>query len=83
MVPVVAGHVPQRLMRILESYFSDNTRSAQLSVDGTYEPLTVGAKQAGFRSQAALYEMAVQSVKQTERSRRTHFEPHRAPEKRR
>jgi len=83
MVPVEDGQIRQRLMRILETYFSDNTRSAQLSVDGTYEPLTVGAKQAGFRSQAALYEMAVQSVKQTERSRRTHFEPHRAPEKRR
>ena len=55
-------------------------KAATLHRDGTTRRVKVSAKKDRFRSQEALYQRAVAAVKDAEQSRRTVFEPHRAPE---
>ena len=55
-------------------------KAATLQRDGTMRRVKATAKKDRFRSQEALYQRAVAAVKAAEQSRRTVFEPHRAPE---
>ena len=78
-VPVEDASACKRLIAVLESCFRDNVKARELQPDGSYRRLKLPARQKGFRSQEMLYLEACQAVKQAEQSRRTVFEPHRAP----
>ncbi len=80
LVPVQNSVAKRRLIYILEAYLRDNVKAAQLQRDGTLRRVKGTAKKSRFRSQEALYQRAVAAVKAAEQSRRTTFEPHRAPE---
>lgn len=75
LVPIESEHCHRRLLKILETYFEDNTKSSVLMPDGTYVPLRNG--EPPFRAQERLYRMARETVRRQERRRRTLFEPHR------
>jgi len=75
LVPVESEQCRRRLLKILETYFDDNTKSSVLMPDGTYVPMRNG--ESPFRAQERLYRMAREAVRKQERRRRTVFEPHR------
>jgi polyphosphate kinase len=80
LVPVQEPTAQRRLIANLEAYLRDNVKAATLQRDGTTRRVKIAAKKDRFRSQEALYQRAVAAVKAAEQSRRTIFEPHRAPE---
>jgi len=80
LVPVQEPAAKRRLINNLEAYLRDNVKAATLRPDGTLRRVKASAKQDRFRSQEVLYQRAVQAVQDAEQSRRTIFEPHRAPE---
>ncbi|MHB8968984.1 MAG: polyphosphate kinase 1 [Pirellulaceae bacterium] len=80
LVPVQNSVAKRRLIEILEAYLRDNVKSATLQHDGTIRRVNGTARKSRFRSQEALYQRAVAAVRAAEQSRRTIFEPHRAPE---
>ena len=80
LVPIQDPTARKRLIDILETYLRDNVKSATLLSDGTMTRAKVSSKKTRFRSQESLYQKAVAAVKEDEQSRRTVFEPHRAPE---
>jgi polyphosphate kinase len=80
LVPVSNSLAKRRLISMLETYFKDNVKSAELQSDGSLERLKATDKGARVRSQELLYQKAVAAVRQAEQSRRTAFQPHRAPD---
>jgi len=58
----------------------DNVKSAELQADGSLLRKQPPVKAARIRSQEMLYQKAVFGVQQAEQSKRTVFEPHRAPD---
>ena len=79
LVPVEEISSRDRLIKILELYFQDTLKSRRLLPDGRYEPVKPKDGRKPLRSQEALYRRVCDAVKQAEQSRRTVFEPHRAP----
>ncbi|MFO0817312.1 MAG: polyphosphate kinase 1 [Pirellulales bacterium] len=79
LVPIENVAAKQRLISLLETYFQDSTKARQLGADGSYERVKATGKRRGVRAQERLYREACQAVIQAEQSRRTVFEPHRAP----
>lgn len=79
LVPVEHPAAKKRLIEILDTYFQDSTKARQLQPTGEYQRIKATGKRRGFRAQEQLYRAAVQAVTQAEQSRRTVFEPHRAP----
>ena len=69
-----------KLISILDTYWKDNLKSAELLGDGTWVRSKPPNKKSGVRSQEWLYRKAVAAVRQAEQSRHTAFEPHRAPD---
>lgn len=80
LVPVEDATSKRRLTSILETYFKDNVKSAELQADGSWIRHRPGRKKARVRSQEALYLKAVAAVRQAQQSRHTAFQPHRAPD---
>jgi polyphosphate kinase len=80
LVPVQDPAAKRRLITNLEAYLRDNVKAAVLQRNGTTRRIKSSAKKDHFRSQEVLYQRAVTAVKDAEQSRRTIFEPHRAPE---
>lgn len=83
LVPVHDAVAKKRLISILETYLKDSVKSARLQPDGTWSRSTTPAAKTSktrVRSQEVLYRTAVSAVRQAEQSRRTVFEPHRAPD---
>ena len=80
LVPVQDPVAKRRLVNVLETYLKDNTKIAVVQSDGSLKREKPAAKKARIRSQEVLYQKAVTAVKQAEQSRRTVFEPHRAPD---
>ena len=80
LVPIQDTAAKRRLIGILDTYLKDNVKSAELQSDGTLLRSKPSAKKARLRSQDVLYRKAVSAVRQAEQSRRTVFEPHRAPD---
>jgi polyphosphate kinase len=76
LVPVVDSGCRDRLIHILDAYFSDNVKSRKLLSDGTHRRLIPG-KRPAFRSQQKLFEEARQATQLAEQQLRTTFEPHR------
>jgi polyphosphate kinase len=69
-----------RLIEILDLYFSDNVKAHVLQTDGSYRRTKRKKNQKAVRAQEVLYQEACAAVEEAEKSRRTAFEPHRAPE---
>ena len=65
-------------MSVLEAYFDDNVKSRRLHSDGSYSRVKQG-KNPPLRSQDALFRETCEIGRLAENSRRTTFEPHRAP----
>ena len=79
LVPIENAAAKQRLIAQLDTYFQDSTKARQLGADGSYERVKATGKRRGVRAQERLYREACQALVQAEQSRRTVFEPHRAP----
>lgn len=80
LVPVNNSLAKRRLISMLETYLKDNVKSAELQSDGSLTRLRATDKGTRVRSQELLYQKAVAAVRQAEQSRRTAFQPHRAPD---
>jgi polyphosphate kinase len=78
LIPIEDAALRNRLISTLETYFQDNVKAHILTADGTYVRATPGDSEP-LRCQEYFYREARQAVKQAEQSRRTVFEPHRAP----
>jgi polyphosphate kinase len=78
LVPIEDVVHRNRLISTLETFFQDNVKARILQADGTYIRATPGDSEP-LRCQEYFYREARQAVKQAEQSRRTVFEPHRAP----
>ncbi len=79
LVPIEDKACRARLISILETYFDDNVKAKRLHGDGTYSRVKPG-KSAPHRSQEALFREICEIGRLAENSRRTVFEPYRAPE---
>ena len=80
LVPVTSAAAKRRLISILETYLRDNVKSSEMRSDGTLLRIKSADKKTRIRSQEVLYQRAVMAVRQAEQSRRTAFQPHRAPD---
>lgn len=79
LVPIDDPACRDRLISILEEYFLDTVKAHRLLPDGRYEPIKAVGRRKRHRSQESLYQQVTEAVNQAEQSRRTVFEPHRAP----
>lgn len=78
LVPVDDPPSRDRLISILKQTFKDNVKARRLTSSGSYiQQKTKGDK--NVRSQEAFYQRACELLQDIEQSRRTVFEPHRAP----
>jgi len=82
LVPIEEERSRRKVTKILNRYFEDNTKARVLNSDGVYQRITPGKGKKRVRCQQVLYEEAVAAVKQAEKTGRTIFEPHMAPEER-
>ena len=76
MIPIEAAPLKRRLVRILDSYFQDNTQASRLLPDGSSQRLTKEKGKKAFRSQEHFYQQARQAAKAREHERAMTFEPH-------
>ncbi len=81
LVPIEDSDCRQRLIQILDVYFQDTVKARQLTPDGSYEKVEPRGRRKIFRSQSELFQKTVNAVQQGEHSKRTIFQPHRAPSK--
>ena len=79
LTPIEDPDAKRRLIEILDMYFDDNVKGKRLLADGSYESVSKKTKKKSFRCQEKLYEEAQNLIRQAQSSRRTVFEPHRAP----
>ncbi len=79
LTPIEDFVLKSRLINVLETFFQDTVKAKQLQADGSYVRIVPSEGTDPLRCQEFFYREARQAVKQAERSRRTVFEPHRAP----
>jgi polyphosphate kinase len=79
MIPVLERPFRRRLIRILETYFRDNTQAFRILPDGTSERIRPQPGAKPFRAQLHLYREAVRTAEAREFERATTFEPHLPP----
>jgi polyphosphate kinase len=79
LVPIEDKACRSRLISILETYFDDNVKAKKLLPDGSYTRVKAG-KSAPHRAQEILFQETCEIGRLAENSRRTVFEPHRAPD---
>ena len=80
MIPIEEPSLKRRLVRILESYFLDNTQASRLLPDGSSQRVTRTKGQKTFRAQEFFYQNARRAAKAREHERAMTFEPHMPPE---
>jgi polyphosphate kinase len=81
LVPVEHDHAKGRLIRMLNTYFDDNTNASILNDDGTYQQVEYNKKKKRpVRSQEMLYQEAHQMYQAHSDPRTTVFESIRKPE---
>jgi polyphosphate kinase len=76
LVPIEDAPARRRLIGILEGYFRDNQNAWRLEADGSYTRREPDDGHAPYRCQEALHRLAVETLKQSEQSRRTIFQTH-------
>ena len=76
MVPIEDAALKRRLIRILETYFLDNTQAYRLLPDGTSQRITRNKGTKPLRAQEQFHEQAKKAAKAREHERAMTFEPH-------
>lgn len=79
LVPIENNALRRRLISILETYFHDNVAAAQLQPNGTYRRRQTPNDRPRHRCQQIFHHAAIDAVRKAEQSRRTVFQPYRAP----
>ncbi len=80
MIPIEEPALKRRLIRILETYFQDNTQASRILPDGTSQRLVRARGQKNFRAQEYFHNQARKAAKAREHERSMTFEPHLPPE---
>ena len=76
MAPIEDPALKRRLIRILETYFLDNTQAYRLLPDGTSQRITRNKGAKPLRAQEQFHEQAKKAAKAREHERAMTFEPH-------
>jgi polyphosphate kinase len=79
MVPIDDPAARKKLIDQLHTYFADTVKARELLPDGGYRAVQPEKGRKAMRCQEALYRGACDEVGRARRSKRTVFEPHRAP----
>ena len=79
LVPIDEPACRNRLIDILSCYFKDRIKGRRLQLDGTWQPIDKRASSLKVPAQEWLYTQTRQLFERAEISRKTAFEPHRAP----
>ncbi len=82
LVPIEDAASRRRLISLLESYFRDNQNAWELQSGGAYRRRQPDDGHAPFRCQESMHRLAVETLKQSEQSRRTLFQTHQPASKR-
>ncbi len=77
MIPIAEPALKRRLIRILETYFNDETQASRILPDGNSIRLTKPTRGKGLRAQEHFYQQAKKAAKAREHERAMTFEPHR------
>jgi polyphosphate kinase len=76
MIPIEEAAMKRRLVRLLESFFQDNTQASRLLPDGSSQRIVRTKRQKAFRAQEYFYQQARKAAKAHEHERAMTFEPH-------
>ncbi|MGD7654290.1 MAG: polyphosphate kinase 1 [Verrucomicrobiales bacterium] len=76
MVPVEEPKIKRQLIRILDTFFKDNTQASRILPDGSSERIARPKGVKTFRSQEYFYQQAKKAAKAQEHERAMTFEPH-------
>ncbi len=76
MIPIEEPALKRRLIRILDTFFQDNTQASRMLPDGTSERITRTKRDKAFRAQEHFYQQAKKAAKAREHERSMTFEPH-------
>ncbi len=76
MIPIEQAALKRRLVRILESFFQDNTQASRLMPDGSSQRIVRAKGQKPFRVQEYFHQQARKAAKAREHERSMTFEPH-------
>lgn len=79
MVPIEEPALKRRLVRVLESFFNDNTQAYRLLPNGASQRLTRAKGQKAFRVQDTFYQLARKAAKAREHERSMTFDPYVPP----
>ena len=79
MIPIEDGRLRKRLLKILETFFRDNTQASRIKPDGTSERLEPGKKEKKFRAQKHFITQARRTAKARVHERAMRFDPHLPP----
>ncbi|BCX50219.1 RNA degradosome polyphosphate kinase [Haloferula helveola] len=80
MVPIEDSRARKRLLKILETFFRDNTQASRILPDGTSERIQPGKGEKAFRAQEDFYRRARRTAKAREHERAMRFDPHLPPD---
>jgi polyphosphate kinase len=76
MIPIEEPPLKRRLVRMLETFFQDNTQASRILPDGTSQRIVRAKGQKAFRAQEYFYQQARKASKAREHERAMTFEPH-------
>lgn len=76
MIPIEDSRARRRILRLLESFFQDNTQASKILPDGSSERLRPAAGEKKFRAQEHFFKDARRAAKAREHERAMTFEPH-------
>ena len=74
LVPVNDPDCRSKLLDTLRTYFKDNVNAWRMSSEGHFERTSPGASEKPVRSQRVLYERAIESIGNAQKSSRTTFQ---------
>jgi polyphosphate kinase len=77
MIPIAEPTLKRRLIRILETYFKDETQASRILANGSSTRITKPTRGKGLRAQEHVYQQAKKAAKAREHERAMTFEPHR------
>ncbi|MBK1827687.1 polyphosphate kinase 1 [Haloferula rosea] len=79
MIPIEDSRLRNRLMKILDTFFKDNTQASRIKPDGTSEKIEPEPGQKKLRAQEYFFRQARRTARAREHERAMRFEPHLPP----
>ncbi len=76
MIPIEDPPIKRRLIRILDTFFQDNTQASRILPDGSSQRQVRPKGRKSFRAQEQFYQQARKTAKAREHERAMTFEPH-------